>query len=420
MSDREDIEREGAPAEQRPRREPAVIEGSATDVTAGPAGSRPRHRPAGVAALRSSLASPQALGVAAVAAAVVIGAGAAWLYWPDGAATAPPPSTTEAVAPAPPGDASSRTAAAADGRTAAVPAPAAPDRGADAQAQTQAQAQLENRLAAATAALAAINDRLAALEGSVRDAADAARAAAARADKAIAGIEEARRNGDEHQAAQQLDRGALDDLSGRLRTLESRQMTMRQMQDRLDRLSGSTDRAVRAALAAAALHNAIDRDRPFATELAAARTLGLDDGALATLAPFADTGLPRTNVLLRELSELLPDLRRAATPGDEDRGYLDRLQAGAVRMLRIRPVKDEPGDDPAAVLSRIEFKMAHDDIDAVIAELGKLPPAVKTTVAPWLARAAARRDALEAVRVLTVATLTRLGDDNAPGGASPQ
>lgn len=410
MSDREDIEHEGGPADPRPRREPPVIEGNATDLTAGP-GSRRRRRPGWVvAALRSSFASPKAaLGVAAVTAAVIIGAGTAWMYWPNAAATAPQQST-DAAAPASPGDAAGHTAA-ADVKTAAPPPPA-PDRSAG-------DAQLENRLAAATAALGAINDRLAALEGSVRDAADAARAAAERADRAVAGFEEAKRNGDERQAAQQLDRGALDDLTGRLTTLESRQMTMRQMQDRLDRLSGSTDKAVRAALAATALRNAIERDHPFPTELAAARAQGLDDGALATLAPFADTGLPRTNVLLRELSELLPDLRQTAAPPGEELGYFDRLQAGAVRMLRIRPVKDEPGDDPAAVLSRIEFKMAREDINAVIAELDKLPPAVKTTVEPWRARATARRDALEAMRLLSVATLTRLGDET-PGGASPR
>lgn len=423
MSDRADIEHEGGPADGRPRREPPMIEGEAVEIPLEPPGWRP---PGGsraralydrlVRELGALLASPKlTLALAAAVVAAVIGAGASWMFLSDGA-DAPTRGAGTATS-APP----SRAVPAAEAEPATPPA--APGRSAEASADPEFENRLETRLAAVTAALAATTDRLAALEHSVRDAAADARTAAARADKAVAEFDEAKKeakqNGDEREAAQQLDRGALDDLSDRLKTLESRQMTMRQMQDRLDRLSGSTDRDVRAAFAAAAVRTAVDRDRPFSAELAAAQALGLDAGAAAALAPFAATGLPRTNVLLRDLSALLPDLRLAATPPGEDLGYLDRLQASAVRMLKIRPVKDEPGDDPAAVLSRIEFKMAHEDIDAVIAELDKLPPAAKAIVEPWRARAAARRDALEAVRLLTAATLTRLGGDTG-GDPSPR
>jgi len=347
------------------------------------------------------------LTAAACVVAGVLGAGASWIYFSEGGG-AP---ADEVVAPAPP----AVHAATADA-TAAAP-PAVPDRRPEGTGDADIDRRLDARLAAVTGALSAMNERIAALETSVRESADAARTAAARADKAIAAFDDTNKKGDERAT---LDRGALDDLQGRLRTLESLELTMRQVQERLDHLSGATDNAVRSALAADALRNAVERDRPFVAELAAARAVGLDAGALAALAPFAVAGLPRPNLLLRELSALLPDLRQAVSPPGDNLGYLDRLKTSAVRMLQIRRVTDDPGDDPAAVLSSIEFKMARDDIDAVITQLDRLPPAARAVTEPWRARTVARRQALEAVRTLAAATLAGLGNQQTSGGSTPQ
>jgi hypothetical protein len=423
MADPEDrIEPEDGPPDGRPRRQPPIIEGEAVEIS----GDGWPARPPGAAVSRAGrvltgLLSlfPSAKVAAAVAAgivAVIIAAGASWIYFTTDGSVAPPKRAASA-APGPSGGTPGRDASAAEVETART-APATPDGIVDKTTETE----LENRLVAVNAALAAMNDRVAALDRSIRDSVAAARAAAERADKAVREFDEAKKNGDERSAAQQLDRGVLDDLAGRITALESRQMTMRQMQDRLDRLAstaGATDKAVRVAVAAAALRNAVERDRPFAEELAAARTLGLNDGVLTALEPFAATGLPRQNVLFRDLSALLPELRAAAAPPGQDLGYLDRLQASAVRMLNIRPVKDEPGDDPAAVLGRIEYKMVHEDIDAVIAELDKLPAPAKEAAQPWRARATARRDAIEAVRLMAAASLMKLGEP-VTSGSSPQ
>jgi hypothetical protein len=86
-------------------------------------------------------------------------------------------------------------------------------------------------------------------------------------------------------------------------------------------------------------------------------------------------------------------------------------------------VKDEPGDDPSAVLSRIEFKMVQQDTDAIVAELDKLPAPAKEVAQPWRTRATARRDAMEAVRLMATASLAKLGEPAASGstnGSLPQ
>ncbi len=271
---------------------------------------------------------------------------------------------------------------------------------------------LESRIAALDAMLASLGDRIAALERAVRDAAAAARAAGERADRA----------GDEQNRTQPNDRTALEALANRVTALESRQTALQQKQEGLDRLASAVttpDKAIRIATVALALRYAVERNSPFTAEFAAARSLGLDEGALASLAPFAATGLPTRNELFRSLSTLVPELRRVSMPSAQDLGYLDRLQASAVKLLNIRPVRDEPGDDPMTVMSRIEFKMPRQDIEAMAAELDKLPAPARELAHGWRTQALARQEAIESARLIATAALAKLGEP-AVRGPSPQ
>jgi hypothetical protein len=424
MADPEDrMQPDGAPPDDRPRRQPPIIEGEAVEISGPPpsAAERAGHL---LSWIQSFLPSRRLLAAVAASILAVVIAAVSWIYLvSDGTGGAPQVAgRTETV---PSGDAAGRASGAAPAETAGRPATAAAGSGnQDARREIT---ELESRLAAADAAVAALSERVAILDRVVRESGAAARAATERADRALRQLDETRKSGDEQEAAQRLDRGALDDLASRTKALESRQMTVRQIQERLDRLAGaagSPDKAVRTAVVAVALRNAVERDgRPFTAELAAARTLGLDEAALAALEPFAATGMPRRHELFRDLTALLPEFRRASTLPAQDLGYLDRLQAGAVRMLNIRPAKDEPGDDPPTVLRRIELKMVQEDVDAIITELEKLPAQAKELAQPWRARAAARRDAVEAARILAAASLAKLGEAAAGGatsGSAPQ
>lgn len=418
MADPEDsMHPEGAAPDGRSRRQPPIIEGEAVEISLdGSRASTARAFLSGagrlVTLIMTIVSRRKVAAVVSAGIIAVIVAGALWIYLAPGA-SGPLSQSAASLGTAVSDDMAGPTRR-AEAISQAPPLPVSPDK-------TAETGELEKRLAAVDATLAALNERVAALDRVVRDATGAARAATERAEKAVRLLDEARKNGDEQEAAQQLDRSALDELASRIKTLESRQMTLRQVQERLDRLAGAAapDRAVRAAVVTAALRNALERDRPFAAELAAARTIGLDEGALASLEPFAATGLPRRGDLFRELSALLPELRRVSAPPGQDLGYLDRLQASAVRMLNIRRVKDEPGDDPPAILSRIEFRMAHEDIDAIVTELDKLPSQAKELAQPWRTRALARRNAVEAARLMATASLMKLGEP-AASGSSPQ
>jgi hypothetical protein len=162
--------------------------------------------------------------------------------------------------------------------------------------------------------------------------------------------------------------------------------------------NATTDKVARLALSAAALRDAVERGAPYREELAQAKALGAGDAALAPLAPFAASGVPSQQALARALNDLMPALIKAAGVQDAPGGFLARLQANASSLVRISPVNAPPGDTPSDVLARIEVAAAHDDIAAALADIGKLPEAVRQKAADWVNKATARQKALAAAR----------------------
>ena len=416
MADPDDRSRhEGVSPDGRPRRQPPIIDVEAVEIS--PEGSRTTAAGSGApaspsGAMRSlnrilTFLTPMKvviIGSVCVIAAII--GGALWIYLTaDGSDE--PQRNAAGLEAAVPKDVVERIAKPeADPR--APPSQASPPPYPPLQAGEGRVGALESRIAALDAMLASLGDRIAALERAVRDAAAAARAAGERADRA----------GDEQNRTQPNDRTALEALANRVTALESRQTALQQKQEGLDRLASAVttpDKAIRIATVALALRYAVERNSPFTAEFAAARSLGLDEGALASLAPFAATGLPTRNELFRSLSTLVPELRRLSMPSAQDLGYLDRLQASAVKMLNIRAVRDEPGDDPATVMSRIEFKMPQQDIEAMVAELDKLPAPARELAQGWRTQALARQEAIESARLIATAALAKLAEPAVPG-----
>jgi hypothetical protein len=89
--------------------------------------------------------------------------------------------------------------------------------------------------------------------------------------------------------------------------------------------------------------------------------------------------------------------------------FFARLQANAGNLVRIRPVDEPPGDDPSAVLARIEVKAAHADIAGALGDLAKLPDTARAPAEAWIKAATTRQAALEAARTFAAATARALG-----------
>jgi hypothetical protein len=169
------------------------------------------------------------------------------------------------------------------------------------------------------------------------------------------------------------------------------------------------DRPVRLAVTAAALNTAVERGDAFAAELAAAKLLAGDAGALAPLESFAATGLPSATALGRELVALTNALAQTSGASPREGGFLDRLQANAERLVRIRPLDEPPGDDPAAVLVRVEQRAIQADLSGALAELAKLPAPARAAAQPWIAKAQARLAAVAASRRFAADAFAALG-----------
>lgn len=173
--------------------------------------------------------------------------------------------------------------------------------------------------------------------------------------------------------------------------------------------TGAADTAARLALSAAALRDVVVSGAPFTAALAQAKSLGADAKVLASLEPFAASGVPAPAALAQELRALLPGMVKASGAQTPTGGFLERLQANAGQLVRVRPIDAPPGDDASAVLARLEIEAAHTNIAGALADLGKLPAATRAPAQGWIAITQARQAALAAAQALAADTARALG-----------
>ena len=223
--------------------------------------------------------------------------------------------------------------------------------------------------------------RIAALEGELKSLVERVGTLARRSDEIASTAGEARGRGDANTAT-------LAELAQRLSGLGQAAVAR----------SESGDRSVRLAVAAAILRVAVERGEPFAAELAAAKALATEPAAVAPLEPCAVSGVPSAAVLARELLALMPTLAQSSATPARDGGILGRLQANAEKIIRVRPIEEIAGDDPAAVIARVEARAAQSDLAGALAELVKLPEGMRASARGLIAKAEARNAAVDLSR----------------------
>jgi hypothetical protein len=263
---------------------------------------------------------------------------------------------------------------------------------------------LANRLASAESATKAFADDIGSLNRRVDDLSATVRELRNRAEStetAIAEIQQALRT-----LAPGFDKNEIEAMSNRIAALERAAGAMETELGK--RATVTSDRTVRLALATSALRAAVERGDPFAAELAAARPLAADH-AFAALEPFAATGVPSTAALAQELSALIPAMRNALGTLPVEGGFFERLKANASRLIRIRPVDDPGGDEPAALITRIALKAASADLAGALADLAKLPEPVRAPAKPWIEKVQARNAAVQTSRQLAADAIRALG-----------
>jgi hypothetical protein len=157
------------------------------------------------------------------------------------------------------------------------------------------------------------------------------------------------------------------------------------------------DAPLRRVVAAALLDVAVRHGDPFGGALAAAKALSPDPDKLKPLEPFADKGIPAPPALCRELLTLVSKLSPASDNPPAGGGIVDRLQAGASKLVRIERT-DVTGSDRGAVVGRVTAAALRNDFPEARRELASLEAADRAPAQAWLDKAATRDAALAASR----------------------
>lgn len=323
--------------------------------------AEPEHSEAQAAAASGAI-SPWVIAPfsGAVAAAVVIAVG--WvLGWP--AVQAPP------AAP----QVTSATVDALSGRVAAVEAKAGKP-----------------------AADPAIVARLDALEKSVGTLRGDIAGLRAQSDKAASALNNAKSAPRDAAASSGLD--ALDD---RISQLERASTTARaELAQQGEKIAGAKvmdDKPLRYVVAATLLDVAVRHNDPYEAQLTAARAFAAKPELLKPLDAFAASGIPTPVALTRELLNIVPKLSPPPEAPSSSAGIVERLQAGASKLVRIERT-DGVGNDRGAIVTRITAAALRNDFVEARRELKTLPETERAPAQAWLDKAEARDAALAASR----------------------
>jgi len=157
------------------------------------------------------------------------------------------------------------------------------------------------------------------------------------------------------------------------------------------------DKPLRYVVVASLLDVAVRHGDAYGAQLAAARSYAADPGVLKPLDAFASTGIPTPVALSRELLNVVPKLSPPAEAPGSGAGIVERLQAGASKLVRIERT-DGTGNDRGAIVARVTAAALRNDFVEARRELKTLPEAERAPAQAWLDKADARDAALGASR----------------------
>jgi hypothetical protein len=205
----------------------------------------------------------------------------------------------------------------------------------------------------------------------------------------------------------------LSALTGRIVELERKAQAQGEAREseKAAETKPADDVALRRVVAAALLDVAARHGDPYAETLKAAKALSADPDKLKALDPFAEKGVPSPPQLNRELLTLVPKLSPPADTATTGTSIVDRLQAGAAKLVRVERT-DTTGNDRAAIVARVTAAALRNDFAEARRDLAELTSADRAPAQAWLDKAAARDAALSASRQFAddaMASLAKVG-----------
>ncbi|UCI20384.1 COG4223 family protein [Mesorhizobium sp. B2-1-8] len=172
---------------------------------------------------------------------------------------------------------------------------------------------------------------------------------------------------------------------GRLSALEQ---SVSQLSGKVDAQASQPKIAL--AIAASALKSALDRGAPFSAELDTLAAISPDAPQLATLRPYAEKGVPTRTEIASQMDAAANAMVAAATPGDQNAGFLQNLMSSAESLVKVRPIGAVEGAGAPETVARMEVAVTQGDYAKALSEYDKLPQAVKAAGADFAGKLKAR------------------------------
>lgn len=246
---------------------------------------------------------------------------------------------------------------------------------------------LKSQIAGLSSAPAAtdprLEERLAALEGSV-----ASQAAAAPDAAALDELRQKLTQADEAIAALKGEIAGNASALGETETRLSQRLAA--AEKKLD--APRTDVEMAKAIALTALKSATERGGPFMAELDALASISPDDPAVAGLRPHAATGVASRAELVRKFGDVADTILAAIHQPDPNEGIGQRLLSSALSVVKVRPVGNVEGATPEAILARMEDKLQNGDLKGAALEWESLPEAGKAVSTEYVSLLKTRID----------------------------
>jgi hypothetical protein len=204
---------------------------------------------------------------------------------------------------------------------------------------------------------------------------------------------------------------ALDDRISQLeRASKTARAELAQQGEKIADAKAMDDKPLRYVVAATLLDVAVRHNDPYEAQLAAARSFAAKPEMLKPLDMFAASGIPTPFALTRELLNIVPKLSPPPEAPPPGAGIVERLQAGASKLVRIERT-DGVGNDRGAIVARVTAAALRNDFAEARRELMTLPESERAPAKAWLDKADARDAALAASR--------KFADDALAGLAKP-
>jgi hypothetical protein len=286
---------------------------------------------------------------------------------------------------------------------------------------------------AGTSGVAALDKRVAALEAANAENGPTAAAAAQAARQAAQTDQQLSSQVKDLRADVDAARGDIPGLAARVAKLEAEvpktnDADLSALAARLDKVEAAlaapksetrvaaekpaaADNAAAIAIIAGGIADKLAAGAPLGTEIAALQRLGVDPAQLAALQGVAD-GAPTASALAASFNAVAPRVAAAASQG-ETGGVVDRLLAHMRNLVHVHDLGETMGDDPEAIVSRVEAECRRGDIAGALAAFDMLPAAARQAAGDWPVKAHARQAADGALQSIREAAIGRLA-----GGAS--